>query len=229
MSLTYSTTRAKERHALIRPLFDTKVGLAVTAPQDILPAPFPEELACLSSNAVPKRRAEFAAGRAAARQAMHDLGVAAQPILVAPSRAPQWPAGVVGSISHTKTCAMAVVAPAIEWRGIGVDVEEDTPLKRDLWPAICLDTEQDWLLQQNNPGQLAKVIFSAKEAAYKCQYLISNAFFGFDGMRVEIKLSDTSFVASFTQDRAPFQKGDQISGRFAIGAGVIVTMAELRA
>ncbi len=216
------------RLALVRPLFDDDVSVAVTAPQDDLPAPFPQELAGLSPNAVAKRRREFAAGRAAAHRAMQDLGHPRTAIPVGASRAPIWPAGLVGSITHTHSCAMAAVASAQNWRGLGLDVEENTPLKRNLWSAICTPAEQAWLLQQDHPDQLAKVVFSAKEAAYKCQYTVSNRFYGFDGMELEIDLTQQRFLAAFTADQRPFSKGDEIAGRFAIGAGVIVTMAELR-
>lgn len=218
------------RLALIRPLFGLDVALAVTDPQGSLPAPLPEEAACLSPNTVEKRRREFAAGRAAARAAMADLGLPAHPIPVGPKRAPVWPAGVTGSITHTRSCAAAVAALAGEdLRALGIDVEEDTPLEDKLLPSICSPREQNWLNQQENPGRLAKVIFSAKEAAYKCQYVLSARFFGFDGMELQLDTARGQFLAEFTSDQPPFAKGAGIAGRFAIGDGLIVTAAELRA
>ena len=221
-------TITDDRLALARPLFQSDVALAVTDPLGTMAAPFAGELACLSPNAVDKRQREFAAGRAAAHSAMADLGWPPQPILVGKNRAPIWPVGLTGSITHTLSCAMAVVARNSDVLALGIDVEEDTPLEDKLLPAICSDFEQDWLKRQAHPGQLAKVIFSAKEAAYKCQYTVSQRFFGFDGMNLELDLAQACFQARFTADQLPFAKNDIISGRFAIGAGVIVTMAELR-
>lgn len=217
-----------ERLALVRPLFGDDIALAVENPLADPPPPFPEESACLSPNAVEKRRREFAAGRAAAHQAMRALGQDPVPIPVGENRAPIWPAGLVGSITHTRSCAMAVVAPHGPLRGLGIDVEEDKPLADDLWPAICSETEQSWLRQQDNPGQLAKLVFSAKEAAYKCQFAVSQRYYGFDGMELRIDLTRHSFSARFCADQPPFACGDCIEGRFAIGAGLIVTTAELR-
>ncbi|MGR3761993.1 4'-phosphopantetheinyl transferase family protein [Roseobacteraceae bacterium NS-SX3] len=221
-------SRTAERRDLVRPLFGADVALAVTDPLGSPPAPFPEEAAGLSPNAVAKRRNEFAAGRAAAHQAMAELGHAPQPVPVGSNRAPVWPAGLVGSITHTRSCAMAVVAGAGTVRALGIDVEEDRPLAADLLPAICSQREQAWLKQQDNPGQMAKVIFSAKEAAYKCQYTLSRQFFGFDGMELDIDVPAGRFLAVFTSDQPPFRRGARIHGRFAIGAGVIVTAADLR-
>lgn len=226
--MTTGSTRLAERLALVQPLLGADVALAGADPLDSPPAPFEAEAACLSPNAVAKRRNEFAAGRAAAHLAMQQLGHAPHPIPVGPDRAPIWPEGLVGSITHTKSCAMAIAASADRVQGLGIDVEEDTPLKDDLRPAICSAREQLWLDQQDHPGQMAKVIFSAKEAAYKAQYVLSRTFYGFDGMEIEFDLPAQAFEAAFTADRAPFARGDRVAGRFVVGAGLIVTTAEIR-
>lgn len=221
-------TQNDDRLALVRPLLRPDVALGVTDPQGAPPAPFAAELACLSPDAVDKRQREFAAGRAAAHTAMADLGWPPQAILIGESRAPIWPDGLTGSISHTRSCAMAIVARNSDIRALGIDVEEDTPLADKLMPAICSDSERDWIKDQANPGQVAKLIFSAKEAAYKCQYTLSQKYFGFHGLELELDLTRGGFQTRFTANQLPFAQGDVIDGRFAIGAGVIVTMAELR-
>lgn len=227
-----SDAKTQMRLDMIRPLFGPEVAVAATDPLCDLPAPFPEEAASLSARAVDKRRREFAAGRAAAHQAMRSLGLDPRPVLVSETRAPVWPAGLIGSITHTQSCAMAAVVPAGALDAIGIDVEEDTPLKPDLVPAICSARERDWLAEQENSGQMAKVIFSAKEAAYKCQYSLSGRYFGFDGMELEIDTARPAqgrFIARFTTDQGPFRKGATIEGAYIIGRGVIFTMASLGA
>ena len=184
--LTSNTSPSDDRLALLQPLVGPGVALAITDPQVTLPLPFAAELACLSPNAVEKRQREFAAGRAAAHTAMEDLGFPPQAILNGKDRAPIWPEGLAGSITHTRSCAMAVVARNSDVRALGIDVEQDTPLADKLLSAICTEAEQDWLKDQDSPGQLAKVIFSAKEAAYKCQYTISQKYFGFHGMDLKL-------------------------------------------
>lgn len=223
-----SSTHEMERLALARPLFADDIALALVNPLADPPAPFATESACLSPSAVEKRRREFAAGRAAAHQAMELLGLDPVAIPVAQNRAPVWPNHLVGSITHTRSCAMAAVARKGDIQGLGIDVEEDKPLADDLWPAICSAQEQAWLRQQSNPGQLAKLVFCAKEAAYKCQFTVSERYYGFDGMELTIDLEARRYSAQFCTDQPPFNCGDQISGRFAIGAGLIVATAELR-
>lgn len=224
----------QERLDLVRPLFGPDVALAAYDPLGALPSPFSEELACLSPRAVEKRRREFAAGRAAAHQAIRNLGHSPRPILMAETRAPIWPRGLTGSITHTKSCAIAAVAPKGSLKAIGIDVEEDTPLKEDLLPAICSAREQAWLDEQDNPGQMGKLIFSAKEAAYKCQYAVSEKFFGFEGMELEVEADRLAsgqrgrFLAFFTADQPPFNRGFSIEGAYVIGAGILFTTATLR-
>ncbi|MBY6140894.1 4'-phosphopantetheinyl transferase superfamily protein [Leisingera daeponensis] len=226
--MTDRHSRLTERLALVRPLFAANVALAGADPLGTPAEPLAEEAAGLSPNAVKKRRNEFAAGRDAVHQAMRQLGVSPAPVQVGSDRAPVWPAGLVGSITHTKSCAMAVLAREGEVQALGVDVEEDTPLKAELLPAICSEREQAWLRRQDNPGQMAKVIFSAKEAAYKAQYTLSRAFYGFDGMELELDLAASAYQAFFTADRPPFLRGEAVGGRFAVGAGLIMTTAEIR-
>src|ERR1700730_18709662 len=53
------------------------------------------------ARAVPKRIAEFAAGRACARAALAEFGVREFALRAAPDRQPLWPEGFIGSIAHT--------------------------------------------------------------------------------------------------------------------------------
>lgn len=175
--------------------------------------------------AVPSRRREFAAGRVAARHALADLGYPPAIIPVGPDRAPQWPQGILGSISHTRTACLAAVGHQTDLGGLGIDLEEDTPLRAEDWDTILLPIEQGWLRRksQADRGYLAKVAFSAKEAAYKAQYPISRTLFGFEVMTVE--LSDGQFSARFQHSIGPFPEGFRISGRFARTDGHILTVA----
>ncbi len=70
---------------------------------------FPDEEAVIA-NAVDKRRREFATARACARTALAKLGVPAAPIVPGSRGAPQWPPGVVGSITHCAGYRASAVA-----------------------------------------------------------------------------------------------------------------------
>ena len=74
-------------------------------------------------HAVDRRRHEFAMGRTCARRALAHLGVAPAPIPVGPDRTPTRPPGIAGSISHSASMVVAVVAPRSAYLGVGVDVE----------------------------------------------------------------------------------------------------------
>ena len=222
-------TRDQKRLEMIRPLFAADLAVAVTDPLGRNPEPLPPESACLSPRAIDKRRREFAAGRHAAHQAMQMLDHPVAPVLLAKDRSPIWPDGLIGGLTHTRSCAVAVLGRHGAIRAVGVDAEEDTPLKDALLAEICSDRERAWLATQTDPLRLAKLIFSAKEAAYKCQYRLSETLFGFDRFETEWDLPRGRFRACFTADTAPFEKGDVLRGRFAIGHGLIVTGTELRA
>lgn len=148
--------------------------------------------------AVPKRLAEFSAGRAAARKA---LG-AQLAIPHGADRAPVWPAGVVGSISHSGSDCLAAVTRAL--RGLGLDIEPDLPLEEGLWPAILTGPEREFVMAQAEPGRAAMAIFSAKEAAYKAQYPLSRQVFGFE--RMQVSGAEVRFLA----DTPPFLAGDVV-------------------
>ncbi|WP_370401073.1 4'-phosphopantetheinyl transferase family protein [Sulfitobacter sp. JB4-11] len=207
--------------AAVATLFDAPVAVAGTDPRAPQPRPHPQEAAHLG-RAIAKRQQEFAAGRAMARQAMADLtGVShSQPILADEDRAPIWPAGWQGSISHKSTLCLAVVGQS--GAQLGLDVEEDTPLAQDLIPTICSGTE---IAQFAGPeqGAWAKLIFSAKEAAYKAQYPLTREVFGFHRFDVFVDVSMGMFSAAFTADTGIFEEGDMLMGRFLKAEGHLVT------
>lgn len=198
-------------------------GCGSADPQVLYPLMPGEDL----PNAVPRRRAEFSAGRSAARMALAELGLPAVAIPAAADRAPVWPEGVVGSITHSRTACLAIAARSDGCRGIGVDIEPATALQRGLWKQILLPQEQRDLagFPADQAGVMAKTIFSAKEAAYKAQYRQSRKLIGFDAMQVT--LHGNQFSAVFTCPCGPFSTGDRIGGHWVIADGHILTLAFL--
>ncbi|MEL6424291.1 MAG: hypothetical protein AAFQ33_02435, partial [Pseudomonadota bacterium] len=92
-------------------------------------------------NAVPSRQLEFRAGRAAARLAMTKLGVAPSAIPSGPDRAPRWPRGLVGSISHAHGHVTAAIAHERSARALGIDIEAAAPLAPDVAALVCRGSE----------------------------------------------------------------------------------------
>ncbi len=114
----------------------------------------PDE-ANLIATAVPKRRHEFATGRALLRVL---LPVGTGPVLVLTSRAPKVPDGVVASLAHDGEVVIAAVGPAWSAASIGVDVEHIGAVDSDAAAVICRPDEADL-----DPT----LVLVAKEAAYK--------------------------------------------------------------
>ena len=175
--------------------------------------------------AVPARVAEYHAGRAAARSAMVALGLPPRPIPMGADRAPIWPEGVAGSISHTALTCVAAVGFRDTWAGIGVDLEEATSLDPLLVGEICTLKEQTWLGHQpaSERGLMAKLIFSAKEATYKAQYPLSGRLFGFEALELTIDRDTCRFDARFVYAQGPFSVGSILAGSYAHAAGLLVT------
>ena len=197
-------------------LFPRGVAVAAVGIGDDHPPPYPAESASLSG-AVPSRRAEFAAGRAAARMALAAFGHAAVAIPAGRDRAPVWPQGIAGSISHGAGYAVAAVHAG---GPLGVDVEAADAVDADLWSVICATDELDALPRADRAQAVAR-IFSAKESVFKAQYALTGAVIGFDA--VSVRLDGDRFTARFRQPVGPFAAGHEMPGRSAHLGGVIVT------
>jgi 4'-phosphopantetheinyl transferase EntD len=180
-------TRELVRRGLPRP-----VGVGIRWLSETVPPMHPMEEQALGSRAVEGRRTTFALGRAAAREALRELdGVAAVAIRlglegvdgVAIPRGtggePIWPEGIVGSISHSREVAVAVVARRGDYVGLGVDIED---LGRGPSPRVarlvCRPSEMEWVDPEAGTQRLA-LLFSAKEAVFKALYPIEGVWLGF--------------------------------------------------
>jgi 4'-phosphopantetheinyl transferase EntD len=147
---------------------------------------WPAEAECVR-HSVPKRVMEFAAGRACARRALRELGIEDFALLAAEDRRPIWPDSIVGSITHTTGFCAAAVAPRRLLAGIGIDSEQVDKVGRDLWNTICRPEEASWrdALPCEQQRAAAALVFSAKEAFYKCQYPLSGEWLDFHDLHVE--------------------------------------------
>jgi len=125
-------------------------------------------------SAAERRQLEFLAGRQCARAALERLGIGWQPLGVGTEGAPTWPAGVVGSITHTRGFAAAAVAHARDLSGIGLDAETImSPLRADTVHrrlALTRETESAMTATGLEHPVALTLVFSAKEALYKCLF-----------------------------------------------------------
>lgn len=146
----------------------------------------PAEAAYLG-HAVAKRAQEFAAGRLCARRALREYGIEQFPLRVAADRQPVWPPGFLGSITHTAGWCGAVVAEKRAMAAIGIDSEIVGHVTPDIWSTICTDSETSWVhsLPEHERAAAVTLIFSAKEAFYKCQYPLVSEWLDFHDLIVE--------------------------------------------
>ena len=139
------------------------------------------------SRAVPKRVNEFAAGRACARTALAEFGLSDFALLAADDRQPIWPKGFVGSITHTTGLCAAAVAQRSRIAALGLDSEIVGAPTPDIWSMLCRDEELAWvdLLPTAQRGRAVTLLFSAKEAFYKCQYPLTHEWLNFHDVHIE--------------------------------------------
>lgn len=177
----------------------------------------PEERA-LVATAHPKRQREFATARKLAREALLRLGEPAPgPLLNDPERAPIWPAGIRGSVTHCDTRALVAVCRA-ERGSVGIDVEHRAGLKPELWPSVFLASEIEALeaLPESDRARHALVLFSAKEALYKAQFPLSRTYMGFRAL--EVRAEQGELVCTWQQDVPGFPRGAVARGRYLTSA-----------
>lgn len=213
----------------LRSLVDAPVLVDVQRVSVGDPAQLPEAEREAIARAVPKRVDEFVSGRTLARGLLAELGVAPSVIARGRHGEPLWPSGVVGSISHSEGWVAVAVGRSPDCPGLGVDLESAAALEEELWPTVLTTAEIAALgsVPSNRRGARAKLIFCAKEAAYKAQYPRSGRLMGFEAMTVQLDLAGGSFVARFEADVAPFTVGDTIAGRIAVLEEMVFCVATI--
>lgn len=183
------------------------------------PELFPEEVALPSPKAVEKRRQEFHAGRIAARDCLNALGLPNTPIGRHPNRAPHWPEGVIGSLSHTN--AVAIAAARVSGPSMGTDLEYNEPLEADLANVISTDEERNAMRTVfPTAPSVARIIFSAKESVYKAISLQVGRVVGFD----EISITPAAHSGSFEAVAKTDLNGQATPSRIVATGGIFLSL-----
>jgi 4'-phosphopantetheinyl transferase EntD len=204
-------------------------NVAVAAVGDDIPdaSPYPEEEEIVA-RAVEGRRREFVTGRACARAALAQLGLAPQPILVGERGAPQWPSGIVGSITHCRGYRACAVAHASDLASLGVDAEPNESLPEGLLKDIASARECEALLDLTHARRDVhwdRLLFSAKEAVYKAWFPLTGAWLGFEDAEVSIDAVEGSFSARLLVS-PPRLEGRELRGfrgRWLVSEDLVVT------
>jgi 4'-phosphopantetheinyl transferase EntD len=181
------------------------------------------------AGSVPRRRREFAAGRRCARALLAQLGECPQPLLPGRDRAPIWPTGIVGSIGHAGTWIAVAVARRGRILGVGIDVEPDEPLEQALWSEVLSPSELQRLrfVAAADRGRHARLLFSAKEALYKCIHAFAERDLAF--REVGLAWRAGRLTASFPADvEACLPACSVLEAGAASDGGYLITGASLR-
>ncbi len=142
---------------------------------------------CLIESASIKRQREFACGRYYAHRVLQNLGCDVSIIGRDEDGCPQWPEGIVGSISHTDDYCIAAAGMAACIGSIGIDLERSKRLKPRLWHRLFNSCEIAKLNDIADPVEQqrqATIIFSAKEAFYKCTFPLRGKRIVFAGIEI---------------------------------------------
>jgi 4'-phosphopantetheinyl transferase EntD len=191
---------------------------------------FPEEETVVA-RAVAKRRREFTAARACARTALGQLGLPAVPIVPGQGGAPQWPPGIVGSITHCAGYAASAVAHSRDLLTLGLDAEPDDALPAGVLDVIATPDERTALSRLGSgaaaprPPHWDRLLFSAKESVYKAWFPLTQRWLGFEEAVVTLNPADGTFTArllvtGYLPDGTPLTG---FAGRWLARAGLLLT------
>lgn len=185
---------------------------------------FPEEEASLS-NALSTRRREFAQGRTCAREALRILGIDPVPIPSRADRAPIWPMGVAGSITHCDGLAAAAITRTDRFTGIGLDAESR---ERSLDPRLdrFIRTPAERSDMDSLPPALdvVRLVFSAKESVHKSISPMSGITLSFQDVELDIDPDRGRFgvrIVGRRDERLP--DFERLSGRFIVSRDFVLT------
>lgn len=115
--------------------------------------------------AVPKRRGEYLAGRLCAALALRALG--APEDVGRAGRAPVWPPGIAGSISHCDGRAMAVASRGLPALGLDCEPLMTPRTAAEIGHLLLTDRDRAQCPADWDEARFCTLAFSVKEAVYK--------------------------------------------------------------
>ena len=183
------------------------------------PIPLHPLEAAYVAGAVESRQRDFALGRFCARAALARLGIGDAVIGRDARGRPLWPADMVGSITHTKNYAAALVARQDSFLSVGVDAERTGGVSDAMLPLLFDEQERAWLetLDAASRTLSATILFSAKEACFKAWTKASARNLAFRDLHIDMR--EAHFIAEDTS-------GDwrqRVMGRFVVRDDLVVT------
>ncbi|MBV1911517.1 MAG: 4'-phosphopantetheinyl transferase superfamily protein [Kangiellaceae bacterium] len=161
-----------------------------------------------------KRLDDFRASRYCGQQVLRQLSVYDFSLLINNLRAPAWPRGIVGSLSHCESVCVGVAANENSILGIGIDIERSTPINESYLSIICTETDKLAIEKQNDPLSAAKILFSIKESIFKCLHPRFEHWIDFKDVDVFLDMANSRYTAKPCGDFAEQIKIETITGRW---------------
>lgn len=172
------------------------------------------------------RRAEFLAGRVAARHAMEQLGVTGAQVPVGKSRQPLWPRGISGSITHShgKVACLASNTPGMI---VGIDIEKimSVGASEQIAGRFCNLREISVLRPAVDPVEVRRtIIFSAKEALFKALFQLMERPCNFGAAEItKLASRDVLVIRMLETLGARVREGDEYRVRFVVEEDYVTT------
>jgi len=167
----------------------------------------PEEARSIPARQPAMRRASGAA-RWIAHRLLADIGITDVAIMRAPSGAPVWPDGIIGSLAHDDDMAVAAVAPVGGIVSLGIDVEPAEPLPDDIFAIVATGADRTGAA---DPRIAGRILFCAKEAVYKAAFPLDREVLGYEDIAVDLDAG-----------RATTKTGRKVSLAYCVAPRVVV-------
>lgn len=195
-----------------------------------LAAAAPQRLERLPASAAPQRQLEYLAARAAAAALLEAQGSACIEVGTGLNREPMWPRGFTGSITHSPDIAGVVAVRALPGMSIGIDTQAL------LDPAAAAEVASRCV----HPAELhacgvsrqvlLTLLFSAREAFFKCVYPLAQYRLDFLDVQVgSIDAEGGRLRVCVSKSPAPgLPVGFALTGSFSVALSHVFTAFELR-
>ncbi|HKE37461.1 MAG TPA: 4'-phosphopantetheinyl transferase superfamily protein [Candidatus Baltobacteraceae bacterium] len=210
-----TTSSVALRSAVLAELFPERAVAAYELRGSANPVMLLPEEAAACETFRAKRLEEFTAGRLCARGALGEFGFSDYAVSRDAGGTPRWPEGIVGSITHTIGFCGAIAGSREHFAGLGIDAEIVSRVTPDVWSQALThdDIAPIASLTWSERERAAAIIFSAKEAFYKCQACVTGAWLDYSDVSVEVVSEDAGFGTFIV--RSATAAGRRVIGDFA--------------
>ena len=132
---------------------------------------------------------------------------------------PLWQQGTVGSISHSKKLAAAILLH--EKQGVGIDIENKGRLTSKVIRRVATEKERETLAKI--PSFDWTLVFSAKESIFKAINPLVRSYFGFRDVELGLNMPNQSFSVKYVGSKLDGKLLDRCKGFWADSGDHLIT------